>query len=209
MAYYAVAVGKQPGIYRTWPETQAQVNGFQGAVYKKFATKKDAQAFIDLSQNDGSGVEYNEADFEVVGCCDGSSYKDIGGYGYVTVIDGQIKKYCGPVLGKCTNNIAELTAMKRILHKLRNYEKALIYSDSNYVLQSLVYRLPTWRKNNWKDYDGPVVNRGLLEEIDAFLVDKPEFKLAWVKGHAGNHYNTLADQMANKGRQQAIALQKD
>ena len=34
--YYAVAVGRRPGIYDNWPAAQAQVTGFPGAKYKGF-----------------------------------------------------------------------------------------------------------------------------------------------------------------------------
>ncbi|KAJ3168204.1 RNA-DNA hybrid ribonuclease [Geranomyces variabilis] len=38
---------RQPGIYESWPETKAQVDGFRGSMQKKFPTKGDAQAFMD------------------------------------------------------------------------------------------------------------------------------------------------------------------
>lgn len=34
--YYAVRVGRQPGVYSTWEECEAQVNGFKAAAFKKF-----------------------------------------------------------------------------------------------------------------------------------------------------------------------------
>ncbi|RIB26388.1 hypothetical protein C2G38_2064978 [Gigaspora rosea] len=34
--YYAVKIGRQPGIYLTWDECLAQVKGFSGSKYKKF-----------------------------------------------------------------------------------------------------------------------------------------------------------------------------
>ena len=34
--YYAVKVGKTPGIYQTWDECKANVDGFSGALYKSF-----------------------------------------------------------------------------------------------------------------------------------------------------------------------------
>ena len=40
--YYAVRVGKTPGIYKTWEECKAQVIGYKGAIYKGFAEKQDA-----------------------------------------------------------------------------------------------------------------------------------------------------------------------
>lgn len=46
--YYAVAKGKKPGIYKTWPECEAQVKGFPGATYKKFSDEAAANDFYKL-----------------------------------------------------------------------------------------------------------------------------------------------------------------
>ncbi|XP_069686371.1 uncharacterized protein [Periplaneta americana] len=51
MPYYAVAKGKNPGIYKTWPECQAQVNSYSGAKYRKFDTEEAAIEFIRNHQN--------------------------------------------------------------------------------------------------------------------------------------------------------------
>ena len=45
--YYAVAKGKTPGIYLTWNDCKAQVDGFSGAVYKSFLTLQEAELFIE------------------------------------------------------------------------------------------------------------------------------------------------------------------
>jgi len=44
--FYAVRVGRKPGVYVSWPEAQAQVNGFQGAIHKKFSTINEANVFL-------------------------------------------------------------------------------------------------------------------------------------------------------------------
>jgi Caulimovirus viroplasmin len=46
MPFWAVAKGRVEGIYTTWPEAHAQVNGFSGNVHKKFETLAEARAFI-------------------------------------------------------------------------------------------------------------------------------------------------------------------
>jgi Predicted double-stranded RNA/RNA-DNA hybrid binding protein len=51
--FYAVRRGRRPGIYRTWPETQQQVNGFTGAQYKSFPTEAAAKAFMQGQKHDG------------------------------------------------------------------------------------------------------------------------------------------------------------
>jgi ribonuclease HI len=44
--YYAVKVGKIPGLYFTWQECQKQVNGFSGSIFKSFSTKAEALNFL-------------------------------------------------------------------------------------------------------------------------------------------------------------------
>lgn len=44
--YYAVAVGRKPGIYRSWDECQAQTNGFSNAKFKSFKTEAEAQRYL-------------------------------------------------------------------------------------------------------------------------------------------------------------------
>ena len=45
--FYAVPKGRKPGIYRTWPETQAQVHGFPKAKFKGFKTMEEANEFFE------------------------------------------------------------------------------------------------------------------------------------------------------------------
>ncbi|NXL36421.1 RNH1 Ribonuclease, partial [Glaucidium brasilianum] len=44
--FYAVRKGRRTGVYRTWAECQEQVNKFPSASFKKFATERDAWAFV-------------------------------------------------------------------------------------------------------------------------------------------------------------------
>ncbi|KAM0792300.1 hypothetical protein ACM66B_004988 [Microbotryomycetes sp. NB124-2] len=47
--FYAVQVGKRPGVYTNWPDAESQVRGFPGAKHKKFLTRDQAQAFVEQS----------------------------------------------------------------------------------------------------------------------------------------------------------------
>ena len=44
--YYAVKNGKNPGVYTTWSDCEAQVKGFPGAMYKKFSSYDEANEYI-------------------------------------------------------------------------------------------------------------------------------------------------------------------
>lgn len=50
MKYYAVRIGREPGIYNTWEECLKQVNEFKGAKYKKFKIETEAQNYISSSE---------------------------------------------------------------------------------------------------------------------------------------------------------------
>ena len=46
--YYAVRIGREPGIYLTWDDCKAQVDKFPGAIYKSFKTMEEAEKFAGL-----------------------------------------------------------------------------------------------------------------------------------------------------------------
>ncbi|OSD07896.1 ribonuclease H-like protein [Trametes coccinea BRFM310] len=47
--FYAVAIGRKPGIYTNWDECKAQVLNYNGAKYKKLANHHDAESWISLN----------------------------------------------------------------------------------------------------------------------------------------------------------------
>ena len=42
MAWYVVHVSRQTGVFSSWRNCHAQVDGFSGACYKKYRTKEEA-----------------------------------------------------------------------------------------------------------------------------------------------------------------------
>lgn len=44
--YYAVKIGRKPGIYLTWRACKAEVDGFSGARYKSFLRIQDADDYM-------------------------------------------------------------------------------------------------------------------------------------------------------------------
>ncbi|OAD62800.1 Ribonuclease H1 [Eufriesea mexicana] len=60
-AYYAVARGRKPGIYKTWDECKLQVDHFTGAKYKKFHIQEEAENFIKEYTNPGKKNSYRNA----------------------------------------------------------------------------------------------------------------------------------------------------
>ena len=78
--------------------------------------------------------------------------------------------------GKITNNIAELKAcIKAIKEAIKrtdyNNNTIIIYSDSEYVINSITKWAVTWKKNDWKKYDkkrkgkAEIKNKDLIVEL--------------------------------------------
>lgn len=47
LKFYAVRIGKEPGIYHSWAECLDQVRGWPKAAFKSFTSLTEAQAFVD------------------------------------------------------------------------------------------------------------------------------------------------------------------
>lgn len=66
--FYAVRVGKAPGIYYTWHDCLDQVRGFPKAAFKSFTTKDDAEAFLNnQDENTGGGRNGTKGDSKFYG----------------------------------------------------------------------------------------------------------------------------------------------
>jgi ribonuclease HI len=79
------------------------------------------------------------------------------------------------LIGKITNNIAELKACIKgiqVIMNRENYNNEVIkiYSDSEYVINSMTKWATTWKKNDWKKYDKKkgkveIKNKDLIIEL--------------------------------------------
>lgn len=64
-AFYGVQVGHVPGVYTTWDECKAQVEGYPGGKYKKFPTESQAKDFVfGDKQNVKTVVEQKSSDVQ-------------------------------------------------------------------------------------------------------------------------------------------------
>ena len=130
------------------------------------------------------------------GACKGNP--GVGGWGAVLIHDEKIKKLYGGEK-ETTNNKMELTAAIKALEALKRPCKVALYTDSKYVKNGIESWLASWKKNNWKTAaKKPVKNVELWRALDA-LNAKHHVTWSWVKGHSGDQYNDLADELANEG----------
>ena len=165
MPFYAVANGRTTGVFSTWNECNRSVKGYKNASYKKFDTKQEAEDFVSnngaVQETASSSVAVNELDdFEpdYYVYTDGACSKN----GTLTASAG-IGIYFGnndprnvseKLLGKQTNNLAELTAIMKthaIIRKdILSGKKVAIVTDSEYAIKCVSTYGEKCHKQNWK-----------------------------------------------------------
>ncbi|MGD9586558.1 MAG: ribonuclease HI [Brachymonas sp.] len=106
-----------------------------------------------------------------------------------------------------TNNRMELMAVIQGLSALKRPCHVTIYLDSQYVRQGITEWIHGWKKKGWKTAaKQPVKNAELWRALDALVHDGTHrIEWHWVKGHAGIPGNEKADELANRGVDQALA----
>jgi ribonuclease HI len=73
-----------------------------------------------------------------------------------------------------------------------------VYSDSQYVKNGITDWINAWKRNGWRTSEKkPVKNQELWLELDG-LVSGLDVEWTWVKGHAGDHYNEMCDELAKQ-----------
>jgi len=217
--FYAVRNGREPGIYRTWAECKEQVDGYANAQYKGFSSLEDARAYLGYAatgkpdadkKTTKSGSSDDEARARQIlktsdglkhvviytdGACLGNPGR--GGYGVVLLHDDKRKEFSHG-FRLTTNNRMEILACIVGLQALKGPCAVTLYSDSQYVINSMSKGWARrWQKNNWKRKDQKVPNADLWQKM-LELCDEHEVKFNWVRGHAGNKENERCDQLARQ-----------
>lgn len=139
------------------------------------------------------------------GACSGNQNEtNYGGWGVVLRQGENTKELFGGAVNT-TNNKMELQGAIEGLKALNKTNIPVeLYSDSNYVIQGITSWIHGWKKNGWKNASKkPVENKELWIELDELKSKFKEIQFIKVKGHNGVELNELADDLANKGVEQA------
>ena len=131
------------------------------------------------------------------GACSGNPGQ--GGWGvWLSNDTGHSKELYGGE-AHTTNNRMELMAVIHALNALKHPCSIDVYTDSQYVQKGLTEWLPAWKARGWKTAAKQAVkNEDLWKSLDQ-AQQRHVLRLHWVKGHAGNEGNELADKLARQG----------
>ena len=130
------------------------------------------------------------------GACRGNPGK--GGWGAIIINkNGKTIDLSGGK-NQTTNNQMELMATIRALEYFKTKQDITIYTDSKYVKDGISSWINKWKINGWRTANKkPVKNKGLWIRLDK-QIQNHNISWQWIRGHAGNKYNELADELARK-----------
>ena len=145
--YYAVKIGKVPGIYDSWEECQANVSGISGAIFKSFRSLEEAEAFINESDKKSDLDNLNNENYAFV---DGSFNEKTNTYGYggFIVINGE------KIILNGSGNKVAMAAMRNvageILGCMAAVEVALVKGLKNLTIYYDYLGIEMWATGKWK-----------------------------------------------------------
>tara|TARA_B100000941_G_scaffold286686_1_gene260673 strand:- start:1758 stop:2183 length:426 start_codon:yes stop_codon:yes gene_type:complete len=128
------------------------------------------------------------------GACSGNPGK--GGWAAVILEEKKDMLSISGNENNTTNNRMELIAPIMALKKIKKKSNIIIFTDSKYVKDGITDWIKKWKLNNWKNSNKKSVkNKDLWIKLDSSCL-KHKVRWKWVKAHAGNKYNNLADELA-------------
>ena len=204
--YYSVRRGKSVGIFTSWERCKEATQGYPGAEFKGFATRREAEIYLGYPE-----IEYmcdtieflpEELNFcneplELVAYVDGSYSKEISKDKYgsgIVLIHSDNKQERISLTGTEgieLNNVAgELAASMYAMQKAKEYgyNKLVLYYDYAGI-------------GNWCNKTWTAKNKYVKQYVEFYETKiKPYIDVEFVKikSHSKNTYNDMADYLAKQ-----------
>lgn len=138
---------------------------------------------------------------------DGSASPNPGPGGFAVILDEKPAVLGGEPNGNVTTNIrmegfAIIAALKHAAG-----EACKIYTDSEFWINVITKWSINWEKQDWQKKGGEIKNLDIVRVVCP-LYRQSHAELIWVRGHADDKGNELADHWANEARKQRLTASK-
>jgi len=195
--FYAVKVGRNPGVYKTWAECQKQVMGYPGALFKSFPTQEEACGYVSgnasatpVNSNENDRPAGKHYDIYVDGSYDNSKKKYSWAF---AVYDGSQVIHTSSGVGQDL----EAVAVRNIAGELEATTEAVTWAETQDIGSITIHHdyigISEWATGKWK------TNNKITQSYASFI--RPN--LSWVRfnkvaGHTGVEGNELVDRLAGE-----------
>lgn len=209
--FYAVKIGRIPGIYTTWDECKKQVDKFPNAIYKGFVMHEDAEEFLGINEkniNSEVSITQKTAKTEktlsvdvsaipegtAVAYTDGSYKESTGFYGSGVIILYNGAEY---ELASCGNN-PDIVKMESVAGEVKAAEMAMQWCLNKGIKTLVIYHdnwgIANWCTEVWKRTKvGTMAYKAFYDETKKSI----DISFVKVKAHSGDKYNDIADRLAS------------
>lgn len=194
--FYAVKAGRNPGVYSSWDDCQAQVLGFPNALYRSFRDRQEAESWLGTPSSAPLPDDApSSAPPQLTVFTDGSFLDSIPAYSYAAVIelpDGETVELSG------TESNPEMLPSKNIAGETLAVRKAIEYALANgfssmHVVCDYI-GLPEWASGFWKTKT--LTARLFKQAVDEARLKGLRITFEHVNGHTGVPGNERADKLA-------------
>ena len=186
--YYAVRVGKVPGIYQTWDECKKNVHGFPAAEYKSFMSIEEANAYMG-----------REAVQEINGKTGSGNMEDVMPDDDYAFVDGSFNIATGVYELSGNGSDKEMASMRNvageILGSMAAVKKAIELGLKDISIFYDYAGIKAWAVGEWKRN-----KKGTIEYYNYITSVRDSINIRFVKvrGHSGVEGNEEADRLAKR-----------
>jgi len=233
MSFYAIAKGKQTGIFNSWAECKSYTDGYTNAIFKKFNNKEDAETFIEnMAKREVSvskkiddnvnkiptktppinkiGESTFEPDYYVYtdGACSNNGKENaLAGIG-IYFGENDTRNVSMKITGKQSNNTAELGAILQLYNiidvDILSGKKIGIVSDSLYAIRCATSYGKKCEEKGWIE---DIPNKDIVKEVYELYKDISNIQFLHIMAHTENtDIHSKGNDGADKLANKAIGL---
>ena len=203
--YYAVIAGRVPGIYKSWPECQEQIDKFSGAVYRGFPTLWEAEHYMSIGVSEEAvSDEHLESIIEkvdsdtLIAYVDGSysEEKKKYSYGCVLIHDGTvIETECGS--GNHPGSISMRNVAGELMGAIRAIKMTNLLGFKSLLIHYDYAGIEQWANGGWRTKSEGA--KFYAEMVKGYRRAGMKIEFQKVQAHNGVTFNEMADRLAREG----------